>query len=505
MCSSTLEPPVNGICIVDDVCDPDGCPCTLEGIEAAIARGGMQVLKCEEGAAPVTPTATIVIDNDVTLNGQGHLMVQGDSRGLLLEVQPFEVGLIGFTITRGDQGLHVLPDATVTLTNSVVRGNTSTASPGGGIRNEGTLTLVGSTVEGNIAAVGSGGGIYNGPSGVLTLTDSKVSDNEAAVGPGGGIRNDQGTVELNESEVSENTTGSTVGKYGGGGISSIDGALVVTDTVVRGNTSSGPGGGISITRGAADITRSAVSGNKSALNSHGGGLHCTDANVTATNSSWSANTSTRSGGAIRVSGAEAVLILKNSTVSGNKADPPEDSGGVIDGVGGGVEAFGGASVTIINSTIYGNSAGTGDGGGLYLSRTGSSVMIVRSSTISRNAETGITNNNPNNNSLTLTQTIIENGCEFGEGATATSFGHNIESPANTCGLDDGTDMVGVTSGALDLADELADNGGDTLTLLLGDLSVAVDYFIGACDQSEDQRGVSRAQREGCDIGAVEIE
>ena len=492
VCSSTLEPPIDGMCIASSVCDPDGCSCTLEGIEVAIARGGTQVLKCAEGAAPVRPTDTIVIDNDVTLDGKGHLTVQGDDRKLLFEVQPFEVGLIGLTITRGDQGLHVLPDATVTLTNSVIRENTSSAAPGGGIRNEGTLTLVGTTVEGNIAALGSGGGIYNGRNAALTLNESTVTDNEAAAAPGGGIGNDGGTVALNNTEVSENRTGAIGDEtYDGGGISSVDGALLIADSIVRGNEASDRGGGISVIGGSANITRSEVFENKARL---GGGLHCTDADVTVSNSSWLTNTARRFGGGLRVSGADAELILTNSTISENAADP---LGALFEDAGGGVEADGGASVTIINSTIHRNSANSGDGGGLYVSDT-SSTMTVRSSTISGNAETGVTNNG----SLVLTQTIIENGCALGAGATVTGSGNNIESPADTCGLDAG---MGVSSAALDLADELADNGGDTLTLLLGKLSVAVDYFFGVCDQPEDQRGVPRPQRNGCDIGAVELE
>lgn len=493
VCRSTLDPPIDGACISEDVCDPDGCACTLEGIEAAIARGGTQVLKCEEGVAPVTPRDTIIIDNDVTLDGRGHLTVRGDSRSLLFEVQPFDVGLTGMTITRGDQGLHVLPNATVTLTNSTVSENTSTAAPGGGIRNEGTLTLVGTTVEGNIAALGSGGGIYNGQGAALTLDNSKVTQNEAAAGAGAGIGNNQGTVVLNGSEVSGNKTGAD-DTLDGGGISSIDGALAVTDCMLRGNEAGDRGGGISVVRGTVEITRSDFFENKSRV---GGGLSGTDASVTVTNSSWLRNTARRFGGGIRISGADAELVLRNSTVSENMADP---LGALFEDAGGGVEADSGASVTLINSTIHTNSADSGSGGGLYISDT-SSTMIVRSSTISGNAETGITNNG----SLSLTQTIIENGCELGEGAAVTSSGNNIESPGDSCGLDDGTDLVSVLPTMLDLADALADNGGDTLTLLPGDLSEAVDYFFGVCDQPADQRGVPRPQRNGCDIGAVEVE
>jgi fibronectin-binding autotransporter adhesin len=493
LCSSTLEPPIDGGCIADDICDPDGCSCTLEGIEAAIARGGMQMLKCEDGASPVTPRQTIVIDNDVSLDGRGNLTVQGDNRTLLFQVQAFDVQLIGMTITRGDQGLHVVPNATVTLTNATVSENTSTVAPGGGIRNEGTLTLVDTTVEGNVAVLGSGGGIYNAQGAALTLEDTRVRDNEVTAGAGGGIGSDEGTVVLNGSEVSGNKTGADT-TLDGGGISSIGGALVVSDCIIRGNEASDRGGGISVVSGTAEIAGTDFFENRSRI---GGGFRGTDASVTVTRSSWLRNTARRFGGGVFISGPDAEFVLRDSTVSENTTDP---SGGVFDDGGGGIGADNSASVAIINSTIHANSADSGNGGDLYISDTGS-TMVVRSSTISSNAETGITNNA----SLTLTQTIIESGCDLGEGATVTSSGNNIESPGDTCGLDQGTDRVGVTPNALDLAQQLEDNGGDTLTLLPGDLSVAVDYFFGVCDQPTDQRGIARPQGNGCDIGAVELQ
>jgi hypothetical protein len=42
-------------------------------------------------------------------------------------------------------------------------------------------------------------------------------------------------------------------------------------------------------------------------------------------------------------------------------------------------------------------------------------------------------------------------------------------------------------------------------LMLMRPSVAVDYRISICDQTQDQRGVLRPQGSNCDIGAVEIE
>jgi hypothetical protein len=49
---------------------------------------------------------------------------------------------------------------------------------------------------------------------------------------------------------------------------------------------------------------------------------------------------------------------------------------------------------------------------------------------------------------------------------------------------------------------LADNGGFTLTHALGAGSPAID--TGSCLVSTDQRGASRPQGFGCDIGSFEV-
>ena len=68
-------------------------------------------------------------------------------------------------------------DATVTLANSTVSGN-SAGSDGGGVRNSGTLTLTNSTVSGN-SAFDDGGGVFT-YGGTLTLDQSLVSGNSAS-------------------------------------------------------------------------------------------------------------------------------------------------------------------------------------------------------------------------------------------------------------------------------------------------------------------------------------
>jgi parallel beta-helix repeat protein len=80
------------------------------------------------------------------------------------------------------------------LTNSTVTGNTAGQNGGGINMTPGSFTLNNSTVSGNTAGA-NGGGIYlTGVDSDLTLTDSTVSGNTAT--SGGGIFNDLGSVTL---------------------------------------------------------------------------------------------------------------------------------------------------------------------------------------------------------------------------------------------------------------------------------------------------------------------
>ena len=91
-------------------------------------------------------------------------------------------------------------------------------------------------------------------------------------------------------------------------------------------------------------------------------------------------------------------------------------------------------------------------------------------------------------------------------AVSTTNGGNLESPGNTCGLNDGTDQTGVAD---PLVGALADNGGptDTHDLLKG--SPAIDTGVSGFCPAIDQRGAPRPfDGDGqngaeCDIGAVE--
>ncbi len=198
------------------------------------------------------------------------------------------------------------------------------------------------------------------------------------------------------------------------------------------------------------------------------------------------------------------LTLADGWVSG-------DSGGGIDNQG---------NLTITNSTISGNTANTGDGGGIV--NNGSGILTVANSTFSGNtADNGgglmnigtatVTNstfsgNTANgggiNNSGTLhyANTIIANstgGDCVNSGTIGTNLNNLVEDGSCAAGLS-GDPNLGV----------LANNGGSAQTFALLTGSTAIDAgddttCATAPINSLDQRDATRPQGAHCDIGAFE--
>jgi hypothetical protein len=184
------------------------------------------------------------------------------------------------------------------------------------------------------------------------------------------------------------------------------------------------------------------------------------------------------------------VTLTNSTISGNGLA----FGG---GYGGGIYNTG--ALTVTNSTISGNTARFG--GGIY---NLSGTLTLTNTTISGNtaSDRGASISISNGATVTVTNSLFEGDCDT-SGGTLISDGHNIESPGDTCGFDQGTDQVNVGAGALSLG-PLADNGGPTETHALLPGSVAIDAIPELmCEASEDQRGEPRPGGTMCDLGAFE--
>ncbi|MEA5471836.1 DUF4347 domain-containing protein [Spirulina sp. 06S082] len=163
--------------------------------------------------------------NDITLeNGNANLEIVG-----------------GVATVGGDDGGAIFNDrGKVTINNSTIRNNEA-LDEGGAIANfNGEVTINGSTINGNksLGTTADGGVVENdGANAKLIINSSTLSGNQGD--QGGAIRNrNGGTVEVNNSTLTQNT-----GISGGGGIfnDSSGGSFTVKNSIIAGNTGGGSG------------------------------------------------------------------------------------------------------------------------------------------------------------------------------------------------------------------------------------------------------------------------
>ena len=285
------------------------------------------------------------------------------------------------------RGSGIDNEGTLTITESIISGNTTYGS-GGGIDNyNGTITITASTISSNSA--GSGGGIENG-NGILTIDESIISGNFSnSAGSGGGIDNYNGTITIIASTISGNSA-----DIGGGGISNGNGTLTITASTISSN-SAGSGGGIANV-GILNINTSAIHNNFASL--LGGGVY-NGSSLNITGSEIFDNFAYYHGGGI-CNYNEGTLIITESTISGNTTDDADAGGGgsadiggggisncgiltivtstisdnTTDDTGGGIETFNDGTLTITGSTISANSADYASGG-IHLHNSWGSITI----------------------------------------------------------------------------------------------------------------------------------
>ena len=290
----------------------------------------------------------------------------------------------------------------------------------------------------------------------------------------------------------------------GGGLDrvfSIDGGVTasISDMTITGGDSIGGGsskgigmGGGIYNQGTATLERLRLVGNSS---DGGGAVFSIPGTYITIRDSLLAHNTAYEGGAIRFdSGGEVV----NSTITDNTllplgtdyAQDPKLAVTVIDeisGYGGGIDHRGGNDVAIINSTITGNHAIKG-GGGLNSGEGYAPVsdkialgrMRLRNTIVAGNTSAA----GPAN--CHVSAQIIE------------STGHNLDSDGS-CFLTAAGDLPGRDP----LLGALAANGGPTETQALLSGSPAIDAGAGDGCPQHDQRGITRPQGAGCDIGAYE--
>jgi hypothetical protein len=485
-----------------------------------VARGVVVGAKAVAGALYNGPECTAnIVDSTISQNtvatvaGAGSLADGGAIFNLSGEVNLETVSILG---------------------NKASGETTGSVGRGGAIFNAsaGTVILTDDTnVYGNEADL-EGGGIFNDNS-TLWIVDSIVSDNTASGGIeglpsiGGGIANrNGGEATIEDSDVTINHALTPAGPFGEGDCGGIDNAgatLVISDTWVAGNEADDACGGICNTDDATvSIADSTLYNNQAAV--RGGALCSEESLATITRCTLLDNGSDGIAGAIYQS--EGTLHLTDSTLDGNGSWV---GGGICavagttyvtgctlsDNWGGGIYEEDG-TLYVTNSTLSGNRT-YGDGGGI-LSIEGTTVL--ENATVTGNVADEEVDGagdgggiwNLGTGVVKLKNSIVAGNVDKGSEApdctgTIKTYGDNIVQDTGGCTLDGASTNITGSDAHLDA---LADNGGPTMTHALQRDSPALDAVADCTDIADqpitvDQRGVARPQRAACDIGAFELE
>ena len=420
--------------------------------------GGALTFACGPATILLESGVLPTITTNSTIDGGGQITISGRNLVRIMVVNPGgTLTLNKITLTEGfhfDEGGAVYNYGTLNINDSQLLNNRANSNGGAILNNAGILNLSNVTLSGNFAGM-NGGGIAATASVSVSTVANAVFDGNISDVSGGAIYN-LGTMSITDSTLSANSAVSR-----GGGISEFSGALNVTNTTFSGN-SARSGGGIDNDSGQLDLYSSAFIGNVATAIGTGGGIRSD----------------------LSVAGSVKVI---NCTLSENSAR-----------VGGGIYSEGGVyskGNTVSNSTISGNTATDGYGGGIYFLDSG-----------------------------TIKSTLIALNKGFGSPdlfGVVTSEGFNFVGMADgSIGFTASTDITGTIVAPLDpLLDSVAkNNGGPTLTIAILPGSPLIDQGTSTGltgDLATDQRGFDRTANfslvpnaiggDSTDIGAFELQ
>jgi predicted outer membrane repeat protein len=460
----------------------DGSATSLRGVLENAAPGTVVVLttdatyqltRCVTTVEGSPGAGDIEIPAEVTIQGNGATIQQTCEDRVLYTQSPITIEDVtitgGFTDGPGG-GLFQDSDSQTTLTDVTFTGNQ--AATGGGVETSGGLTITGGFFEENEARQGSGGGVHVvNPAAGATISGTAFVENHSDQW-GGGME----VVNRSEAEAT------AVDTY----------VLSIDSSTFAGNTADSDGGGGLDTEIPADITvtNSWFTGNHSG---QGGGIGTfgTPTTLQVSGSTFDQNDVAGRGGAILVSGSaeelaegdSSLLQLTNSTLTGNR----EGTQGAVNVTGTAQLSY----VTMTDNTTRNDVAENAVGRDSVSTQAVVNAANLAADQIQAFASV-VTGPQGGPNCVLFGGSTVDSGYQFSDdtscGFTATTS--NVHTPNDP--------VLGA----------LGDNGGPTQTRLPLTGSPLIDAVpTTVCEQAGilvDQRGITRPQGGGCEIGAVEV-
>ena len=477
--------------VVTDLGDSGGPNQLRQKITDCQSTGGGKITFGLAGTVYLQLGYLPVITSNVTIDGGNKVTISGNNDdGRIFIVNSgatFTLNKItvrdGYCST-GDGGALLSYGKLYVNNSKLIYNRTSPSWSGSAIHNWGQLYLFATEIAYN---TGGGGAVKPRSSGALTsITSCNFHDNSSTSSSGGGYG---GAMQLHDAPqviiASSTFSNNSAAAQGGavyvngnstliadktaftgnsalsGGAMAIDGVARLTKSTLTGNSAQGGGAiflGQAFNGGQVYLIDATLSGNKA---SEGGAVYQTpDGWAAMTNTTISGNSAGNGGGICDTNGG---LSLANVTISGNS----------VTGYGGGVVCNAGPN-SFTNVTITGNSAGAA-GGGIY-ANSGEAMML--NTLVAKNP-----------------------GGNFGSSFDTTIFGDHNLSDDNTFGF--AGRGIGADNVTNLLLGPLANNGGLTMTHMPQPGSAAIDAGTSNGAPSTDQRGVTRPQLAGFDVGAVE--
>ncbi len=211
------------------------------------------------GGGAVAANAGLTLSGSTFVNNKARA---GEGGAVMVGGSPATITNSRFLNNYANAGGAIKALTTLTVSDSLISGNTAFENTGGGgIHHTGrTLTLIRTTVSNNKAVRAGGGGISGcGNNSPLFVTDSTISGNHA-VGDGGGICGNQMTL-VNTTISGNSTTGN------GGGISIQGGTFEFNSVTITDNTadsdrnSDSLGGGVRANAVPGSLRNTIIAGN----------------------------------------------------------------------------------------------------------------------------------------------------------------------------------------------------------------------------------------------------